>query len=1193
MISAEQFIKMLAEKDLLPSGAVRKLLKQVAQSDKPISARRVAKHLVEKGLLTPALAKRLLTHPGEEGADKAAAAPAPPSAEPPEEELGFAPLPGEEKADEDEDEDVLLLDEPAPKPAAPAPAPPAAQAAPTASQRKILPTSPAAEPMGVQPEPPRRDATPADIASVDVVSGEIVAGEVIRGEVVPDPGKPAGKAAAAEEDEDAWKSRPKRMSGLAGLLQAILPRRDRKRKDNEWDSTLLLVGGGLLLLLVIVGGAVAWSLLGQSGDKMLEQANKFYEEQSYTKAVDQYTQYLDKYAAGEKASFARARRGMAKLRQATEASANPVKSLDVAKEVLDEIKSEDAFGEVKPELKGVLPPIAEALAKQARAKTSTELVERAREALALIENPNIIPAQQRNKAQLDDIRASLALTEREIARDGELIKAVAAIEKATAEKKSDEAYAIRKTLLKTYPDLSDNARLAEAILKVSAAQRVMVQMVAEAKPAETAAPARSETPTVALARNALAREARGAQGQVAFALAQGAVYGLDAATGRVLWRRFVGDDADGVSLPRPPVPLGAEPASDALLVDVAAKAIARVEAATGKPRWQFVVGERFTAEPVVDGERILLATSSGRIVLVEAASGNSPGFLRVPQPLRVAPAVDARRGRLYQVADHSNLYVLKNDGTCETVVYLAHEPGSVTTPPAVLSDFLVVAENRGLDRSLLRIFTLDEKEKTPAFKELQRINLEGRVDARPLVDAARLLVTTDQGRVVAFRLSGADAQQPLEQIAQQQTSDRRDVVRFPLLAQDQFWIADDHLTKYVLQASMGKFHGAWTACTNSAFRQPILNLGQTLFVARQRVGLPGVVAAAMEMDQPNVLWETTLAVPPVGEPLVDERAGRVEVVTALGSVIDVPVDRIKGSLVFDEAVVSLDVAEARQVVRDALRLPGGLLALSAGPGGEAVAVFDPKVTPKRFRNVILPNPMAAAPAALAEGLLVPCRAGQVLLIHPRTGGQIAEPFQPELAPAQQVDWRSPAVIDPESAVVSDGQTRLYRLGVKDQPKPHLVALDQAEMPGSIASELAVVGEVVYAVDASGNLRHFTLPKLAEGEAVTLGGLPVWGPRRVGSLGFLATEDEQLLCLDGQGKVVWKVALPHGPLAGTPLVVGDEVICTSVTGVLWRAEAATGKEVARRETGIPLAAGPVPLGDRFLLTGADGALYLVK
>ncbi len=83
------------------------------------------------------------------------------------------------------------------------------------------------------------------------------------------------------------------------LEEPLSGRRRRKgrkgKKQNVWDSNLLLIGGGALLFLVVVGLVLAWVLTRRTGDDMVAQANEYYHASSFTKAIDAYSQYLEKY----------------------------------------------------------------------------------------------------------------------------------------------------------------------------------------------------------------------------------------------------------------------------------------------------------------------------------------------------------------------------------------------------------------------------------------------------------------------------------------------------------------------------------------------------------------------------------------------------------------------------------------------------------------------------------------------------------------------------------------------------------------------------------------------------------------------------------------------------------------------------------------------------------------------------------
>jgi outer membrane protein assembly factor BamB len=370
---------------------------------------------------------------------------------------------------------------------------------------------------------------------------------------------------------------------------------------------------------------------------------------------------------------------------------------------------------------------------------------------------------------------------------------------------------------------------------------------------------------------------------------------------------------------------------------------------------------------------------------------------------------------------------------------------------------------------------------------------------------------------------------------------------------------------------------------------------------RRKLGTPGAIVSAVAMQEPNAFWETRVASPLAGEPLVlgagGKNDGKVVAVTANGGAFRIDANQ-SGFAVVNDPITASDSFRIPQPISRVVRLAGGLLAVSGGKGGEHVGVFDPTSDAPLMRWLKVPGVLACAPASLGRGLLAPCKSGQVFWLDPdpnKSGGdlQLAEPFQPRIEPGVDVDWMNPVIVNDTQAVIADGKMSVYLVGVQDQPKPHLAGLAQAALAKPLGAPPAILGQTVFAADTAGGLGVLTMPALAHGNETALGGRCAWGPDRVGDSVLVSTDDGQLLCFDSKGTRMWRVSLEHGPLAGAPLRVGSQLLVASRNGIVWRAEAATGKELATVDTGYPLATGPVLCGQKLLVGGHDGTLYEVR
>jgi outer membrane protein assembly factor BamB len=958
-----------------------------------------------------------------------------------------------------------------------------------------------------------------------------------------------------------------------------------KPRRNVWDSPLLIGGGGLLVLLCLAGGVLFWSLNRQTGEQALAQAEDDYRSGSYSQAIHKYDQFLEKFSGHPGASVARVHRGLAQLRQAVDGTSDWPRALQRAKDVLGQIAREESFGEASTDLAALLPTIAEGLARLAVAHPEATVVAQANEALAMIHKyvaPTLRPTQK-----LANIEASLALASRKLDQENSLQTALASIRQSLAAGRAAEAYATEKQLLKMYPELATSDSLRSVLVEITGAERGIVKFVRESVAAEKDEPA-----SPLLAALTLAHRKPGAaastQNDVVFTLADGALFALDAGSGKLLWRRFVGFDTQFV-----PSPVAGKEAS-VVLVDSLRRELVCVTAGDGKLRWRAPVGEPFSADPLVVRRQILVAARSGKLVVLDVDTGARVGHFKLPQTLVPRPATDARERLYYQLAEHSSLFVLSaKDQTCPEVLYLGHRAGSVRVPPVMLGRMLLVAENRTPEGGILHV--IETGEEGLGLKPVQQIRYAGQLLSAPEMLGRTVFFATDRGALYAYELTEANQENPLAMLVDKPAENTSPVIHYLLAREGRLFLAARGLTQYDAQTSRGRLVPNWINHAGDLFLSMPQLVGRRLLVETRRVAkLPGVAVAGVSPDDGKVLWETQLAAPLAGLVASDDDHEKVMALTVDGAWFDLDAKDLKGYVTQDAPSGFENLAEPISGVPIALK--SGEWAMVVGAPGSAkrdrqLLLVDPKSNKKRW--LPLPDVLAAAPITFGEGLLVPCRVGQVFCLDPGDGKNQLEPFQPRLEAGTLFAWSSPARLGEMEALISDGRTKLYRIGIEARPKPHLVALAEATLAEPTASRIAVLEKTAYVADSGGRLLSFALPDLMPGKDWPLGSPPVWGPIRAGDCVLVVSAKGDLLCVDDQQSLRWEVALPYGPLTGNPLVAGETILLTSVSGVVYRIDAATGAQRAKLDVEQPLAGSPLLLGDRLLLPGRDGTVLIVE
>jgi outer membrane protein assembly factor BamB len=719
----------------------------------------------------------------------------------------------------------------------------------------------------------------------------------------------------------------------------------------------------------------------------------------------------------------------------------------------------------------------------------------------------------------------------------------AAIKKAAEAGDVAGAAAERAKLLAIYPDAAGESSLRDLGPAWATAAAGKVQTAEYSQPAET-----TEKPTGIVGSvvftTSLKAIAASEAGPPAIFAAGSSVWGVDSATGRVLWRRTAG----GAHWP---VRLGADAASDVLLVDSASSDVVRAATQSGAIKWRHQLGGPIAGSPVVVGSRVLVTKRSGQVVAVDAESGFGQLSAQLPQSVRVGAITDASGQHLVQLADHSLLYVLAAaDLKCVRAVFVGHEPAAVVVAPTMLPKHMVIAENRGSAASTLHVLALDAGGLPQVV--VQQIEFAGHVLASPVVLTGRLIVATDQGRVLAYE-SAADPTAGLKEVAKAEAGSTAGITRFPALIQGNLLIAGQGLRQFGPPAA-GSLKPAWSALADDILLGPPQVVADTIVTIRRQPGSPGIVAAGLNPADGKPRWETRL-----GEPLQSI------------------------ALTSDSGSITASTTSGASATLAAADLSGPKVApLRAAP---SAASQGPPSDERASQSI-----------AWREGVIAASPSGAISYVDPKSGSLQADPLQLRLRPGERLDDCRLAVAGEKGnqLVVSDGQQSLYVVDLAGEGGQQLVELAWARLESSPMSGLAVGDQVVGLVDRRGRLVTFTLPDLKPATSLDLkADAIVAGPTRIGDVVVLATDRGELLGLDRSLAQSWKVPLPHGPLAGDFVADGAGILVACQSGWLCRLKSSSGEEIAAVDLGQPLAGTPLVAGGAAIVSTADGAVLKVS
>jgi len=978
-------------------------------------------------------------------------------------------------------------------------------------------------------------------------------------------------------------------------LAPVVVREPMVKKKSAWES-FRIVGYGflVLLLLILLVPLVQWFLKG-SADDAYGNAETAYKSQDYERASKSFADFALNFKGDDRASQSRVFAALAKVRQSAEKAADPTVALKTCQEVLPSIVSESSMGALRGDVTDTLLRIAEKFVVKAENTTTItdrkSLIDKMNQQLEFIRDPRFVGSQERtqNELRIRKIEEDQSRLLREIQRSEELETTLIAMTASVEAKNVAETYELRRKLLRKYPQLESEPKLAELLAAATGQQQNLI-VAAPTQPVVSTdpTPAAIGMKAVLVGRKTVNENATG---PTFFLRVKGSVVAMNSANGQIVWRQFIGRDWSGDAKP-----IASTADSDVLVFLPELGQLRRLASADGTLIWQTQFKGRIV-EPSIDGDEIFVNTVDGEAYCIDAATGQTRWGKKLPQGIEVGTGGATGKKKRYVLGNHSNLYVLSRaSGQCEEVMYVGHGPASISVPPIWILNQLILFETDGPDASLMRVFTTND-DGLQIQAGQKPVRLRGHVVVPPQVDGRRLAVVTNLGEVAILDVDKANPKEKVTKLVNSIENETIPKLTWPLMVGNDLWLASTRLCFYQVQVSSQKLNRLWLKEDSDQFTCRPIKLDDMLIHARIVRGNLGVRVAAMNPSSGDILWESDVGVPVTSLSTDGKGFTAITAQTAAFSIDS-------KTLALNQAISPIENLGRNQrsmMFLSPIPLKDSRIAILNQAQGSQMLLVDPAKRTENPTKIFTMSwgetfPANEAVVVSSGALVVPMDNAQIVLMDPEKGKMIGTPFQPTIQPGERPKWLNPVVLaDKQSVVIADQQRYMYKLTTGKQ----LRSITSQPLERALKGRLSVIADTIVGVSsgASGDqLEFFDGNELMGFQTVQVEGRFVWGPYAVVSATSSAvvglSDIDGLVACDASGKRIWTVPLNKTVLVGAPVPVESDCILASTTGELIRISIADGTIVARMQTGEPISGPPLVLPKGLLVPCDEGVVLTV-
>jgi outer membrane protein assembly factor BamB len=938
---------------------------------------------------------------------------------------------------------------------------------------------------------------------------------------------------------------------------------------------------------------------------LFEAAQKAETEGNYPVAVDRFTEFIDTYPRHALASNAKVQRALCEVED--NVAASPSAALVDARKLLREQSKEPGFAPLKDKITDVVGKIAQNLAEHARSASDRKSLEQSQEAQELI-------GRELQGSKLSaDAEAKLAQTQEAalaaITKFEEIGKTLQTMDIAIQAAKTFDAYAARERILMLYGDLLTKAEIQDRMEQAHKLDLEAIQWEVMGKAAETQPRAGAVAASTLLVDLKGGTAAAAGDGNVQFLLTSGGLTAHDGETGKVLWSMAVGRDAN--VLPVPLTPPGA-PDPLVLVSDARHDELVAVQAKSGKVVWRQPLGEPLEAAPLIHRGKIYQPGGKGSLFVIDPNTGRIDGRLKFgEQRLATTPAADLSGTHLFLLGEQYLLYIITLGGVpkCEDIYYTAHRPDSIIASPLRMLRYLVLCENSTSNTVRMRVFLL--KLDGTMDSEMQQLPppgqppINGWIHHPPAVFGNLMFAATDLETVYVY--SGGPPEKadgftpvPVKTAGGGTMPPGTRPQAYPMYYSERDLLVAGSMVRHFSYEAEKPVLGPSKDGEQlpGAASQPIQRYPATggrvdsLYVGRRIPGSSGIAITGLDSKNLSVKWEASLGTGVLAIQPADASKSTWIVLTRSGLVYSVPAATLAAGGVIDKPIGRIEIEGELSDKAEPLVFPDGS------------SIYTPSGTPNRLffrassadaqvRPVDLLAPLRTPVVLFEDGMLVPATDGRIYWISPATGKSLADPFQPPIVAEKPTEWRGVALTSKKTIVAIDSLGNFYQVVPQKGASPNLAERGGNKFPKPIRSGIAVSGDLIGCVDDANVFHIWDGEALSAVSEIKLSSPASLGPVAAGGHLFVAAGDDELVCVNPQGKEIWRHPLKGQNVVGRPLVKGDTVYIVMSNGLVRALRLTDGGELWTLDSEKSLSGGPIDVDGKLVVIGDDGSLNVVK